>query len=48
MTATMEALQQHNALTMEMLQQCNTLAMEGGCDNDGNTTLQMKATIVTT
>jgi hypothetical protein len=44
----MEVLEQHNALTMEALQQCNTLAMKAGCDNDGNATPQMKATIATT
>ncbi len=47
--ATMEELEQHNALTMEALQQCNTLAMmKAGCDNDGNATPQMKATIAET
>ncbi len=45
----MEELEQHNALTMEALQQCNTLAMmKAGCDNDGNATPQMKATIAET
>lgn len=46
--ATMEALKQHNALAMEAVQQCNTLALKAGCDNDGNATPQMKATIAVT